>query len=218
MKQKVVLFDIDYTLFDTERFRKKLYQALSDVLQRGDVYTKRLAQDIYEEIRKETGYFEPTAFVRKLFAQLKTDQDRNDVRKAIWNRQNFRECIYEETSSVVDKLSRVALVGIFSKGYNAFQRAKLSTIQHLLDDQHIHITVDKSITLPEIVKKYEQMKLYLVDDALDVLHIAKQMDKHIFTIWVKRGRFAKAQEPIAGFTPDAIVKDLRAIPAIISSG
>lgn len=215
MSQKVVLFDIDYTLFDTECFRKKLYQALSEILRRGNAYTKKLADDVYEETRKETGYFEPTVFIQRLFGRLKTETDKKVLRRTLWNKKNFEECIYEETSDVVEQLAKEAQVGIFSKGYNAFQRAKLSAIKHLLDDQHIHIAVDKQSTLPQILKRYRSMRLYLVDDALDVLHIAKQLNKHVFTIWVKRGRFAKAREPIAGFVPDAEVKDLRTIPTLI---
>src|SRR5438309_3651810 len=102
MSGKVVLFDIDYTLFDTDLFRKKLYHALSEALKQSTEDTKVLGQSVYDEIRKETGYFEPTVFVNKLFAKLKTDADRNEVRKAVWNKQNFRDCIYEETSSVVE--------------------------------------------------------------------------------------------------------------------
>lgn len=213
MKQKVVLFDIDYTLFDTEQFRDKLYKGLEDVLEQK---VQDAGTGIYKDIRKELGYFNPNLFLKRLAKHLKREADKEALRNVIWDEVAMRACIYPETEGTIEQLAKEALIGIFSKGFNTFQRAKLIAIKHFLDDQHIHVTVNKETRLPKLIKKYEGKRLYLVDDALDILSIAKKLDTNIFTIWVKRGRFAEMQEPIEGFVPDAIVLNLRTVVKIVT--
>lgn len=216
MKKKVVLFDIDYTLFDVSKYRDRLYRDLARVLKREKKELEIIGQRIYDETRERRGYFDPALFTKELLSKIGQPQAAHTVSKVIWNKEHFKESVYQETKKVLEDLSEIASIGIFSKGVNIFQKAKLTTIQYMLKKEHIHIIIDKHSKVAQIMKKYEAMRLYLVDDALSVLHTAKKVNRHIFTIWIKRGRFAEVQEPIAGFLPDATVKDLRPIPNIVS--
>lgn len=154
MKQKIVLFDIDYTLFDTEKF-------------------------------KDT------------------------------NLQTFR--LYEEAVDVLAKLKEKAYLGIFSEGNLDLQKTKLfrTKIHNSFTKKHTHIVMNKEQTLKEVLNKYKNYLVFLVDDKLTVLYQAKKLLPTLVTIWVKRGKYANAQEPIEGFTPDAIIRDLRELPKII---
>ncbi len=155
--KKIVLFDIDYTLFDTAQFR-------------------------------DSG--------------LKTYK------------------LYEEVGDVLGKLSELAEIGIYSQGEDVFQREKLkqTLIHNKFAEENIHIFISKDDNLGSVVSKYKDRDIFLVDDKLAVLHLAKNLDENVFTIWVKRGPFALNQQDISGFTPDATVEDLREIvPIVLSS-
>ncbi|MBI2031191.1 MAG: hypothetical protein HYT08_01115 [Candidatus Levybacteria bacterium] len=148
MKPKIVLFDIDYTLFDTDLFRK---------------------------------------------SGLK------------------KHSVYSEVNDVLTVLSKVATLGIFSEGDIEFQKNKLlktGVKKHFLKE-FIHIAEKKEEVLKKILKKYKNNKIFLVDDKLSILHLAKNISSSIFTIWVKRGIYAENQKKIPGFKPDSEVGNLK---------
>ena len=153
MKHKVVLFDIDYTLFNTEQFRDLLYAGIEKALKL-DVET--LGTGIYQGIRRELGYFNPDLFLKRLTKNLTKEVNEEALREIIWNEGSMRACIYPEVDEALTHVSKNALIGIFSKGHSKFQRAKLIAIKHFLQDQHIHVTVNKETRLPALIKKYEE--------------------------------------------------------------
>lgn len=155
-KQKIVLFDIDYTLFNTDIFKKTQLQ---------------------------------------------------------------KHSVYEEVYSVLNQLSKIAKLGIFSEGDLNLQKTKLlkTDIHKYFSKEHIHIVPKKDEIIEGILQKYKNTTVFLVDDKLTVLYRAKTLMSSIFTIWVKRGIYAKSQRPINNFTPDAIIEDLKQAVSIISS-
>ncbi len=154
--KKIVLFDIDYTLFDTDLFKES-------------------------------------------------------------NLTTYK--LYDEAKDVLEKLSSVAEVGIFSQGENTFQREKLK--QTLIDshfkEENIHIFARKDENIGSVLDKYKERDVFFVDDKLGVLKLAKDLNGDVFTIWVERGPFAANQENIIGFEPDAVVSNLTEALSFINS-
>lgn len=153
-KKPIILFDIDYTLFDTGKFKDSKLQKFN---------------------------------------------------------------LYEEIVEVLTGLSDIADMGIFSKGEIEFQKTKLlktGTMQ-FFKENHIHIFDDKDANLTSVLRKYKDFKLFLIDDKLEILHSAKKNMSQIFTIWVKRGPFAKSKRLIEGFLPDAQVENLSEVVRIV---
>lgn len=211
---KVVLFDIDFTLFDTEAFRDKMYRSILKSTSFRDTEHKQLIQRVYEGIVSEFGYFTPRIFLERMVKLFPSGVD--VIEKAIWDKANFKGNFYDEIQKVLEVISKFALVGIFSKGFSKrWQKRKLSEIKHFFVKDNIHITINKHSMLPGILKKYSTKKLYLVDDALDILQAAKILRSGIYTIWVKRGKYAMVQKPIPGFEPDATVADLKDVVDIV---
>ncbi len=127
--------------------------------------------------------------------------------------------VYAEVIQVLDGLNNFATLGIFSKGEVQFQKAKLEKTGMIkfFKEKNIHIFDDKDINLIRIIDKYKNYKLFLVDDKLEILYLAKKYMKQVFTIWVKRGWYAENQKAIPGFTPDAKVDNLSEIVRIVKS-
>lgn len=153
-KQKLILFDIDYTLFNTDVF-------------------------------KET--------------QLK------------------KHSVYNEVERTLNELSKIARLGIFSEGKIDLQKRKLqkTAIQKYFPKEQTHIVLEKGLSLKEVLNQYQNFELFLVDDKLTILGEAKNYMPSIFTIWVKRGKYAQKQKEIPGFKSDATVINLKQIIKII---
>jgi FMN phosphatase YigB (HAD superfamily) len=127
--------------------------------------------------------------------------------------------VYEDVRSVLENLNTFVTLGIFSKGEAQFQKTKLekTDLVRFFEEKNIHVFDDKNINLAQVVEKYKDSKIFLVDDLLEVLSSAKRNDGKIFTIWMKRGRYAQGQKEIPGFKPDAQVDNLSEVVRIVRS-
>jgi len=216
-KNKIVLFDIDYTLFDTALFRKKFQKSLAKVLNMDEKTLLEIQSGVIDQVRKEIGYFHPEEFSKLLAKKINQEDKKNIILDSIFSSENFKDNYYREVKSVLVELSKEVQIGIFSKGFSKFQLKKLYAIEYLFKKDHLNFSVDKHKSLPELFEKYKDYSLYIVDDALDVLFSAKKLNNEVFTVWVKRGFYADKQQPIEGFSPDAIIVDLNKLISIINS-
>jgi FMN phosphatase YigB (HAD superfamily) len=155
-KKPIVLFDIDYTLFDTKLFKKSYLT---------------------------------------------------------------KHKIYEEVRDVLEKLSKIALLGIFSEGDLEFQRKKLNQteIADYFEKGNTHVVLNKLTEIRKVLQKYIDRKTFFVDDKLNILFDAKKIFPKVVTIWVKRGIYAENQKDIPGFKPDAVVANLSEVVKIVNS-
>ena len=155
-KKKIVLFDIDYTLFNTDLF-------------------------------KSSG--------------LKTHK------------------LYSEVESVLSKLKNEAVLGILSEGKKELQNNKLLStgITRFFQSHAIHVVEDKLNDLVAVLNKYKDSKIFMVDDRLEALEKAAKHVPSAFTVWIKRGKYAKNQKPIKNFTPNAIIEDLEELVSHVKS-
>lgn len=154
--QKIVLFDIDYTLFNTDIFKASDLQTHS---------------------------------------------------------------IYEEVPGVLQKLSDIAMLGIFSEGKLLLQQTKLEKthIDTFFIKEHMHIVEKKDVSIGDMLKKYKNHLLFLVDDKLSVLHQASLLMPEAVTIWIKRGIYAQNQKPIENYTPHAIIYSLEEVIPLVTA-
>lgn len=148
-----------------------------------------------------------------------------DIDYTLFNTKVFKKSklqkhlAYEEVYDVLNEISKIAKIGIFSEGQVEFQKNKLAKtkIEKYFQQEHLHIVEEKEKKIGKILRKYKNYVVYLIDDKLTILHKAKTIMPSIFTIWVKRGMYAKTQRPIENFVPDAIIKNLKELMSIIIS-
>jgi FMN phosphatase YigB (HAD superfamily) len=128
--------------------------------------------------------------------------------------------MYDDVYSSLVSLSKIATLGIFSQGDVAFQRKKLheTNIQHYFLEEHIHIVEQKLENVKGLLERYKgQGELFLVEDRLDVLQMAKQIDPNLHAIWMKRGRYAENQRVKVDFVADATIEDLHELLPLIGA-
>lgn len=144
-KKKLILFDIDYTLFDTATFKES-------------------------------------------------------------NLINY--ALYSGIATLLRDLSKIAVLGIFSQGEVDFQKKKLKKTgidKHFIDE-YINIVESKIDTIETVIDRYKNYEIFLIDDRIDNLEMAKRHRGDIKTVWVKRGPFAAEDSE---FVPDKSIDDLR---------
>lgn len=148
-----------------------------------------------------------------------------DIDYTLFNTQEFKESklqnynIYAEVMRILNKLKDIASLGIFSKGETQFQKTKLEKtgMKKFFAENNIHIFDDKDANLINVLDKYKDFKLFLVDDKLNILSSAKKYLPQIITIWVKRGPYAQSQEPIEDFSPSVTIDNLSDLYNIVLS-
>ena len=220
--KKVILFDIDYTLFDSSKFRKKLYSAIKISLKKKDIHVpdEKLV-NAYKVLRNEVPYFSPRIFAKKLGNEIGEKIDEDFLETEIFGSIIFNHNLYEEVLEVFKMLSKIEdlEIGIFSTGEEKFQGQKINEIINLLNSKHIHIHLYKDDNLTTVVKKYKEMKLILVDDVLKILAKASSIDQDLITIWIERkekSEFNK-NDYIGDFKPSHEIKNLNEVVSIIKN-
>jgi FMN phosphatase YigB (HAD superfamily) len=148
-----------------------------------------------------------------------------DIDDTLFNTALFKQSglsefkVYGEVMQALEELCNTVILGIFSKGAEQFQKDKLEKTEMIkfFKEENVHVFEDKNINLTQVLNKYSGSRIFLVDDILEVLQNAKKNSETIFTIWMKRGRYAENQKPIPGFIPDGEVANLAEVVRIVKS-
>ncbi len=149
-----------------------------------------------------------------------------DIDDTIFNTAKFYSTnfktyeMYEEVYETLKALSQIATLGIFSQGDVAFQKKKLveTNIDHLFQEKHIYIVEEKIQAIRGLIETYKDSgKLFVVEDRLEVLEKVKAHGENVFTIFMKRGRFAQNPRVVVTYQPDATVTDLHQIISLIQN-
>lgn len=218
-KPKIVLFDIDYTLFNALKFRKKILSEIKERIKESKFKNlERVLENIYLKSRKEVGYFNPSSFIKDINKKFDSGISETFLDEYVRKEELF-EHLYKEVDKILGELSKdkTLLIGIFSGGDKNFQKEKIKKQLSLFHKKHIHVFPYKKLELENMLKNYKNYKVFLVDDVLSILSKAKKIDKSIYTIWIKRGRFAKRARKTEKFNPDREVKNLNKIVSIVKN-
>jgi len=211
-KKKIILFDIDYTLFDTDKYRKRTYPQLMKLLEQEDVpeYHQKVGKVEKELIQK--GY-ESVAFARTLADALLIKPERNKLKKIFYNKGLYKNCLYTEVISVLSKLYKKNdfILGIISKGEITFQNRKIESIRNFFLESSIHISLNKTEEFKKIQNLYDNFDISIIDDSSLFLSEVKKIRPNTFVILIEKENRYEEQARVEGFIPDKKIKDLQEI-------
>lgn len=218
-QKKLVLFDIDHTLFDTRSYLTLSFHRLFQQLDHADLDEfLGICSDIYNK-QRENGVFRVENFITSLLLQLHVNYDKEALERVFREKDIIQQSLYPDVETELATLSKLPDVklGIFSVGVVSMQRAKINSLMQIFTEDHIYISeVDKIRDIPAMIQKYEQDQIYVVDDLLDVLYGFKSMKASIITILMQRGdwhtrNIAKNKD----FQPDYTIQTLQKLKEII---
>ncbi len=215
--KKVILFDIDHTLFDTEKFRETTYKKLAAKLKyNNDREFTRLAREAEEITVRAIGYFDPSLFIKNIIELAESNLKTGDLEKEYLKKDNFEKAVYSEVLPTLRRIKKInnISIGILSTGETKFQRRKVEVLKELLSEEHIHIFVNKLTEIDKVINKYKNFEIYIVDNLLSVLELVKKVAGYVKTVYVRRSDLLE-KSGRENFTPDVEVKDLRGILSFI---
>ncbi|KKR11285.1 MAG: hypothetical protein UT39_C0009G0045 [Candidatus Woesebacteria bacterium GW2011_GWA1_39_21] len=179
--KKIILFDIDRTLIDTDYLAQETFKAIrhkiigstSQILEVRENYMKSL---------KSTTDFKPENYCKELSRRFGSDYKTltNTYYKSFDKGNNL---LYHDTIPTLKRLKQKYLLGIFSEGYAKFQRHKLkySGILPYFDEKYIFIKRRKTNT--NSLKSFPK-DCVIIDDRLD---ICEELAKNkLNVIWFNR--------------------------------
>lgn len=181
--QKIIFFDIDRTLYDYEEFLDKFS---STILQKYNLKMdqKEELKIVYEENKIKYGYFAPDKFIKPIIDRFPF-MDENYLNSVFWSKDLLENNLYPD-SKVLYEIAKIATIGIFSKGDEKFQKAKVEALKNIIDQKNIYIYIEKTDFIEKLLEAYKGYKIYLVDDSTTVLLRAEELGKEIFTILIDR--------------------------------
>lgn len=218
-KKKLILFDIDYTLYDTAHYKNTLFKHMAKKLKYPDMQSFiRGAHKVYNAMRKN-GQINLDFFTQELIRKFDLTVDQDFLIECMFSNEVLSTSLYDEANQVIPLIhaKKDYILGVFSAGVTQHQHAKIGKIKEYFDWDYVHVfPVDKKLQLPKVLKKYSSFEMYIVDDLLDVLYTAKQVNPKITTIWSKRGFHKDDTDLLSIGTPDYIIEDLRELLDILT--
>lgn len=202
-KNKIVLFDIDYTLWDTKKYRELFLQSLAQKYGLDTASFIQNAESVYRLYMDEKKYFNPQDFAQSLKKHFDLPGSVEEITDSILEENIFISALFPDVEKTLTELkNRGYMLGVLSRGKLPFQGIKIASLMHLFPKEHIYILEEKAVQLPEILGKYQDFAITIVDDLPKILVLAKSFSPDITTIWIKQGYIERNLKDVADFQPD----------------
>ncbi|HAV14890.1 MAG TPA: hypothetical protein DCX25_01020 [Candidatus Pacebacteria bacterium] len=176
-----ILFDIDRTLFDTDRFIESTHKSLARlakttigaVRQRKDEYTNNLSDDFLFRTR------DYATNLGKAF-HIAPEKILHDF---LHNSAHYTQALYPDTLSALQALGEKNILGIYSEGEIQFQHNKLhqTGMMRYIHPDYLHI-YERKLT-DDVVKKLPKGTV-VIDDKLTVVEGLASYG--VQAIWINR--------------------------------
>lgn len=187
--KKVILLDIDRTIFDTSKLTESLISGISEII--GDVGLKKLreAKDNFIASLSADREFDPEKFTK--FLCDKFNFERQDLLLDVFyserNRHWYKDFVFPETFIVLKRLTNKYRLGVFSEGTKKFQNYKYNSmgISGLLDKELIFIlgyktNLEALAKIPSdsvVVDDKESVCEYLSNNGIKTIWLNKKDDR-----------------------------------------
>lgn len=178
---KLILFDLDRTLFDTNRFIDLVRTRMANFTKKNEQIIKQL-ENKYQQLCSKLA-FDPLHYSEFLSRELHINT--SEIVKQFTDFKNiYSESVFDEAVPVLELCKKKKnRVGIFSEGNVDFQKMKInySGLSSYVDHNHIYVFENK-LALASIESLPSD--IFIVDDKLKVID---QLTEHgIKSIWINR--------------------------------
>lgn len=214
--QKIIFFDIDYTLWDTRKYRQNFYQAVKDILHIHDENFSEKMEKLYRPYMDSRGHFFPEEFAQIVAIHFHKETFVKEILSCILDQQHFQRALYPDAKLVTEKLYKEGfLLGIFSRGIGTFQQSKIASIRDYFAQEHTYIFEEKDKKVAEVLSDYSDYKVYIVDDLPKILQLAKNVSNDITTVWIANGYVERNKKDAPNFVPDYSITKLEELLEIV---
>lgn len=179
---RTILFDIDRTIFDTNKFIELIRFDLMNLLSCDNRIAKKIEDDYLREISRES-FFSPYKYSKYLSLKFNISTS-VFFKKLFLKKEQYAESLFSDTLSTFNhlKMKNIAL-GIFSEGNLSFQKLKIesSGVSNFFSFDKIFIFNNKlsSTSLSKLPQD-----VLIVDDKLSVAE--KLLKRGYKSVWINR--------------------------------
>lgn len=183
--KKVIFFDLDYTLYDSQAFIEGKIDAYTQRFGLDKAFVEEKEQETAEEILAHYGKFIHEEYAKTLAQRLGIPKRWKQILEISFEETLHNEALYAESKTVLEKLKRDFELGLFSQGDLDLQRAKLEKtgLQNYFNADMVLIFGEKTSKIPEIAQKYQVFAV--LDDKPEVVDAWSRAD--VLAIRVRRG-------------------------------
>jgi len=189
MEKAILLFDIDYTIFNTDRFKQKINEYIYHYFHL-DKEKFELFDTQYQKNIQEVIGINIKDYSEQIGKEFSLPPER--IFSLIMDNQNlYLHSIYPDTLPALTLLSKNYILGIFSQGYADFQMNKLTKMRILpyFNEKYIFI-------FPHKIHKNNILQLpkngVIIDDKLSVV---EAVIPYIPAILINRGIATHSYKP-----------------------
>lgn len=180
MRQKI-LFDVDYTLIDTAKFKENFKRKITGLL---DISFEDFLLAEQDYVKKDCGF---TDFVPQDYIDFISDKfnfDKLMIAEAFFNDENFSNIVFPDVYPSLEILSKMYDLGIFSEGFKEFQLLKLrkTGLFDFFDENLIFIFRRK---LTESNLKLLPQECFVVDDNIESILALGEFSR-FKPVWINR--------------------------------
>jgi len=185
MDKGIILFDIDKTIFDTDKMVKAFDGKMMSILGVSDFDYLKQAKEEYKKSLANERYFVPERFCETLCERFNFD-NQEALTDVFYGRNHayiYKESVFPETYIVLDKLKDRFRFGIFSEGTAKFQNNKFRSmgLNKYFDENLIFIVEAKDTK--EVIKKIPKSAV-VVDDKESICELL--VKNKIKTVWLNK--------------------------------
>jgi len=180
MNKKIILFDFDKTISNTNGFVEKFGQALYKQFGITQENVVTMLNE-YNATLDSTTDFRPLDFSQAI--SEKTGVDINSIQENIFDPKNFP--VFEEVRDVLTELSANNTLGIFSEGFDDWQKKKikLSGIWDFFDQNWM--IIERRKLLSESINKIPNGAM-VIDDKKIVIETLSRSRPDLSLVWINR--------------------------------
>ncbi|MEK6951379.1 MAG: hypothetical protein AABX29_00020, partial [Nanoarchaeota archaeon] len=149
MKSKILLLDIDYTIYDVAKAKEMFKKTLSKKLNIKENYLTDIINGSYKDLKDKMGFYDPSTYADILAKKLQSSK--NKILEVSWDEENFKKCIYIDTDIFFKNINRKIDILIFSTGDERFQTKKLRTVKKYIIKENIYIYKNKVTKFKSLV-------------------------------------------------------------------
>lgn len=206
-----IIFDFDYTLFNT----KKFYKALQINFKKLGI-NKELFSETYKKSKKKRGYYQPLKqfnLITKEKTGLSLELLEKSLKKTLSQTNQF---LYSDVESFLKKINKNFSCIILSFGVSEIQKEKIKNLKIANCFEKIIIAQDiiKVKGMKQLLKKQEAA--IFIDDNPRALFETKKVFPNLITVRINRGAGGYFQEP-NNKKIDYFVQNLREFKKILKT-
>lgn len=191
MKDQIILFDIDYTIFNTNKYKKNTSEYICAYFHISIEDMKQFDKEYRSKIYNPAGV-NMKDYTEKM-AEKFSLSSKQLYELLIETVEIFSETLYPDVLPTLSYLSQHYMLGVFSQGHLPFQKNKLikTSIIHMFDKKHTYIHTDK--THINHLQKLPKNSI-VIDDKVSVVG---SVSKHTLAIHIDReNKITKSSFPI----------------------